>query len=57
MKIKALISFVGVVNMFQGQIKDIPDEEAVKSLISCGYAECVEIKSEKVKTETKKTGK
>lgn len=40
MLIKALISFVGAVDMNMGEVREV-DEKTASSLISCGYAEQV----------------
>lgn len=42
MRIKALISFVGAVDMNIGEVREISDEKLASSLISCGYAERIE---------------
>lgn len=39
MRIKALISFVGAVDMNIGEVREVYDERLAASLISCGYAE------------------
>lgn len=38
MKIKALVSFVGAVDMNMGEVREA-DDKLASSLISCGYAE------------------
>ena len=40
MLIKALISFVGAVDMNTGEVREV-DDKLASSLISCGYAEQV----------------
>lgn len=37
MKIKALLSFVGAVDMNMGEVREV-DDKLASSLISCGYA-------------------
>ena len=41
MLIKALISFVGAVDMNTGEVREV-DEKLASSLISCGLAEAAE---------------
>ena len=48
MKIKALVSFAGIVTMGVGEVKDVPTEIA-NDLIQAKYAE-------KVNTSSKKSG-
>ena len=52
MKVKALISFSGVVSMGVGEVKEILDESIVKDLLRAGYI--VEVKDE---TKVKKAKK
>lgn len=56
---KALISFSGVVNMAQGEIRDIPDSSVVEDLLRAGYIEAVdaEVKEEVDAGEEKKATK
>ncbi len=48
MKYKALTSFAGKVSMYEGEIKEITDNEVVSDLLEAGYIE-------KVKPEKRKT--
>ena len=60
MKVKAIKSFVGVVSMSVGDIKDIQSDEVVNDLVKAGYVEAVEDKPEdkpKAKTESKPKAK
>lgn len=54
MKIKALVSFVGAVDMNMGEVREV-DEKLASSLISCGYAEQVSTDPAEEKT-TEETG-
>jgi len=38
-KVKAKVSFSGVVTMGAGDVRDITDEATVKDLVSAGYVE------------------
>lgn len=42
---KALKSFVGKVSMYEGEVKEITDEEVIKDLLKAGFIK--EIKSAK----------
>lgn len=42
MKVKALKSFSGAVNMSRGQVRDIQDEYVLKDLLKAGYVEALE---------------
>lgn len=42
MKVKAVLSFGGKVNMGRGEVRNIPDGEVLKDLLKCGYVEPVE---------------
>lgn len=60
MKVKAIKSFVGVVSMNVGEIKDIQSDEVVNDLVKAGYVEAVDDKPEakpKAKTESKPKAK
>jgi len=50
MKIKALISFSGLISMYAGEERDITDKEVLNDLLSANYIE--EVKP-KIKSETK----
>lgn len=56
MKVKAIKSFVGVVSMSVGDIKDIQSDEVVNDLVKAGYVEAVDDKP-KAKTESKPKAK
>lgn len=43
MKVKALQSFSGVINMAKGDERDIASSEILMDLLDCGYVEAVEI--------------
>lgn len=45
MKIKAKISFCGVISMHQGETRDIGDVKTAKDLIAAGYVEEVKKKA------------
>lgn len=49
---KALKTFSGLVNMVEGEVKDILDKEVVKDLLNCGYIE--EVSPAPVAKATKK---
>ncbi len=54
MKVKALVSFAGVVTMRKGEEKYIDNKVVCKDLLQAGYVEEVKVKSKKVKNnETK----
>lgn len=56
MKVKAIKSFIGLVNMSAGDVKDIDSDEVINDLIGAGLVVAVEEKTEKkveVKTEKK----
>lgn len=55
MKVKALKTFCGVVNMTRGEVRDIPDSEAV-NLVKVGYVQDLEEKQKKA-AEVKATAK
>ena len=42
MKVRALRSFGGAVNMSRGQVRDIQDEYVLKDLLKAGYVEALE---------------
>ena len=42
MKVKALISFVGKLNMVAGEVKECSDEATLQDLLNAGYIEVVE---------------
>ena len=42
MKVKALISFSGVISMGKGELRNIETKEVLSDLIRCGYVEPVE---------------
>lgn len=50
-KVKAKVSFAGIVTMGAGETRDIQNEEIVKDLVSAGYVE--EIKTEKAPAKKK----
>lgn len=57
MKVKAIKSFVGLVSMNIGEIKDIQSNEVVNDLVKAGYVKKVEEKTAKTpkpKKEDKK---
>lgn len=55
MKVKAKISFAGLVSMRKGEEREISDEAILSDLLSAEYVE--EIKAEDKKTGNKKSGK
>ena len=42
MKVRALRSFGGAVNMSRGQVRDIQDEYVLNDLLKAGYVEALE---------------
>lgn len=57
MKVKAIKSFVGLVSMNIGEVKDIQSNEVVNDLVKAGYVKKVEEKTAKTpkpKKEDKK---
>lgn len=54
---KALRSFTGLVCMYEGEIKEIPDKEIAMDLLNCGYIEAVEETAPETKPKKKKTPK
>ena len=48
MKVKALISFVGKLNMVAGEVKECSDEATLQDLLNAGYIEVVEDKKVEV---------
>lgn len=53
MKVKAKISFGGLVSMRKGEEREISDEAILSDLLSAGYVK--EIKTEDGKTDNKKS--
>lgn len=53
MKVKAIKSFIGLVSMSAGDIKDIDSDEVINDLIGAGLVVAVEEKKVEVKTEKK----
>ena len=53
MKYKALISFAGKVSMYEGEIKEITDNEVVSDLLKAGYIERVKPEKRKTTRNTK----
>ena len=51
MEYKALKSFVGLVSMKRGEVKEISDDYIIKDLTRAGYIEPVKAKSEPEKAE------
>lgn len=56
MRIKALISFAGIVSMAKGETRDVADERLAASLITCRYAERV-IENEAKRSDNRKRKK
>ncbi|MDM5199250.1 hypothetical protein QUF79_14610 [Fictibacillus enclensis] len=55
MKVKALVSFAGIVTMSQGEEKVLNDKEVAKDLLQAGYVQEVKSpKSKKVKADESK---
>lgn len=52
MKVKARVSFGGVVSMYCGEVRDIPQGEVLDDLLDAGYIEA----EEKPKRKTKAGG-
>lgn len=53
MKVKALVSFAGVVTMHMNEVKNIKDKATCDALIKSGYVEPVEVKSNSKTSDTK----
>lgn len=51
MKVRAMVSFCGLVSMAVGQEKDLPQGEVLEDLLQVGYV--VPLETEPVKTEAK----
>lgn len=54
MKVKATVSFAGVVSMTEGEIRDIADQSLLSDLMNAGYIE--EIKEKAAVKKTVKRG-
>ena len=50
MKYEALISFCGVISMYEGEVREISDKALIKDLIKAGYIK-------EIKSEVKKSAK
>lgn len=50
MKIKALISFSGLITMGIGEVRDIENKEMVKDLLEAGYVKKV-VKADKINSK------
>ena len=50
-KVRALVSFAGVVTMGMGEVGEITDKEVLSGLLKAGYVE--EVKPPKAKEEVK----
>lgn len=50
MKVKARVSFGGVVSMYCGEVRDIPQGAVLDDLLAAGYIEAVEKPKRKAKT-------
>lgn len=56
MKIRALVSFAGLVTMHKGQVMECDNADIVQDLTACGYVEAVkEDRAGKAKTESSGT--
>jgi len=55
MKVKALISFSGIVTMHEGEIKDIENKEVLTDLLKARYVKKVTAKDEKKDIESNET--
>ena len=53
-KVKALISFAGIVSMSAGEVGEIEDNEILKDLKSAGYVEVLDKEEQKAKSSKKK---
>lgn len=49
MKVKARVSFGGVVSMYCGEVRDIPQGAVLDDLLAAGYIEAVEKPKRKTK--------
>lgn len=53
MKVKALVSFAGIVNMAEGEVREIPDKDLCEDLLHAGYIEEVEKTQKAIEKEEK----
>lgn len=54
MKYKATISFSGLINMAEGEVREISDQNLAKDLLNAGYIVPVEEEKKAVKKKVKK---
>lgn len=54
MKIKAKVSFCGVLSMGKGEVREYSDEAVLSDLLKAGYIEEVAAKEPKAEPSTKK---
>lgn len=59
MKVKALVSFAGIVSMGENEIAEISNDEVVKDLVKAGFIEIMADKAEKAvkSVENKRSNK
>lgn len=55
MKVKALISFSGVISMHEGEIRDIDNKEVLTDLLNAQYVKKVTAKDDKKDVESNET--
>lgn len=54
MKVKAKVSFSGILTMSKGQTADLPENETLQDLMNAGYVEAVTSQSNTPKATAKK---
>lgn len=57
MKVKAKVSFSGILTMSKGQTADLPENETLEDLMNAGYVETVEPQSDTPTAPTKREAK
>lgn len=55
-KVRAKVSFAGMISMGAGEVRDIQDDGIVKDLISAGYVEIEKKATTKKKPANKRNG-
>ena len=57
MKVKALVSFSGIISMAVGEVADISEKEVLTDLLKAGYVEEVKAEKRAVKPDENKRSK
>ena len=55
MIVKAQVSFFGLISMYVGETRDIPEGEVLNDLLAAGYVEPMEEKQPKKRGKTNET--